>query len=111
MHSNGITLARRILFKEWGGKHDSHARVDGLNKELVLETLEPTKIYVKPLLKTAENITVKAAVHVTGDGYLKFNNLNRFSPEIGFKFDNFKPQPIFRVIQETAKEHGIDDNR
>jgi phosphoribosylformylglycinamidine cyclo-ligase len=69
--------------------------------------LEPTKIYVKPLLKTAENITVKAAVHVTGDGYLKFNNLNRFSPEIGFKFDNFKPQPIFRVIQETAKELGL----
>jgi len=107
LHSNGITLARRILFKEWGGKHDPHARIDGLNRELVLEALEPTKIYVKPLLKTAENVPVKAAVHVTGDGYLKFNNLTRYSPGIGFEFTNFKPQPIFRVIQETAKELGL----
>jgi len=107
LHSNGITLARRILFKEWGGKHDPHVRIDGLNRELVLEALEPTKIYVKPLLKTAENVPVKAAVHVTGDGYLKFNNLTRYSPGIGFEFTNFKPQPIFRVIQETAKDLSL----
>ena len=107
LHSNGITLARRILFKEWGGKHDPHARIDGLNRELVLEALEPTKIYVKPLLKIAENVPVKAAVHVTGDGYLKFNNLNRYSPGIGFKFNNFKPHPIFQIIQETAREQGL----
>ena len=107
LHSNGITLARRILFKEWGGKHDPHARIDGLNRELVLEALEPTRIYVKPLLKTAENVPIKAAVHVTGEGYLKFNNLTRFSPGIGFEFTNFKPQPIFRIIQETAKELGL----
>ena len=107
LHSNGITLARRILFKEWGGKHDPHARIDGLNRDLVLEALEPTRIYVKPLLKTAENVPIKAAVHVTGEGYLKFNNLTRFSPGIGFEFTNFKPQPIFRIIQETAKELGL----
>jgi phosphoribosylformylglycinamidine cyclo-ligase len=107
LHSNGITLARRILFKEWGGKYDPHARIDGLSRELVLEALEPTKIYVKPLLKTAEDVPVKAAVHVTGDGYLKFNNLNRFSAGIGFEFTNFKPHPIFHIIQETAKELGL----
>jgi phosphoribosylformylglycinamidine cyclo-ligase len=41
-------------------------------------------------------------VHITGDGYLKFNNLTRFSPGIGFEFNNFKPQPIFSLIQKTA---------
>ena len=107
LHSNGITLARKILFKQWGGKHDAHAKLDELNQELVYEALEPTKIYVKPLLKTAEEVTVKAAVHVTGDAYLKFNNLTRFSPGIGFKFTNFTPQSIFRVIQETAKQLGL----
>ena len=79
LHSNGITLARKILFKQWGGKHDPHAKIDGLDRELVHEALEPTKIYVKPLLKTAEEVNVKAAVHITGDAYLKFNNLTRFS--------------------------------
>jgi phosphoribosylformylglycinamidine cyclo-ligase len=107
LHSNGITLARKILFKHWGGKHDPHARIPGLDKELVLEALEPTKIYVKPFLRTAAEATVKAAVHITGDAYLKFNNLTRFSPGIGFEFTNFKPQPIFHLIQEAAKELGL----
>ncbi len=62
---------------------------------------------MKPLLKATEAVTVKAVVHITGDAYLKFNNLARFSLGIGFQFTNFKPQPIFRVIQETAKQSGL----
>jgi len=107
LHSNGITLARKILFKQWGGKHDTHAKIDGLDRELIYEALEPTKIYVKSLLEATEAVTVKAVVHITGDAYLKFNNLARFSQGIGFQFTNFKPQPIFRVIQETAKQLGL----
>jgi phosphoribosylformylglycinamidine cyclo-ligase len=107
LHSNGITLARKILFKQWGGKYDSHDMVDGLDRELVFEALEPTKIYVKPFVKTAQEVTVKGAVHVTGDAYLKFNNLSRFSPGIGFCFDNFKPHAIFGLIQRTAQELGL----
>ena len=107
LHSNGITLARKVLFKKWGGKHDVHTNIDSLSKELVYEALEPTKIYVNPFLKTAKEIAVKAAVHITGDAYLKFNNLARFSAGIGFEFTNFKPQPIFSVIQETAMHLGL----
>ncbi len=50
---------------------------------------------------------VKAAVHITGDAYLKFNNLSRYSLGIGFQFDNFKPQPIFSLIQKTARELNL----
>ncbi len=107
LHSNGITLARKILFKTWGGKHDPHAIIEGLDKELVDEVLTPTKIYVKPLLQTAEQVRIKAAVHITGDAYLKFNNLANFSPGIGFKFTNFNPQPIFGIIQETARQMNL----
>ena len=49
---------------------------------------------------------MKAAVHITGDGYMKFNNLANYSPGIGFEFTNFKPQPIFALIQKTASELG-----
>jgi phosphoribosylformylglycinamidine cyclo-ligase len=107
LHSNGISLARKILLKRWGGKYDPNAVPNGLGREIVQEALEPTRIYVKPLLKTAETVKVKAAVHITGDAYLKFNNLTRFSPSIGFEFDNFKPQPIFGLIQKTARELGF----
>ena len=106
LHSNGISFARKILFSQWGGKYKPYAIPDGLDREIALEVLEPTEIYVKPLLKTAQAVKVKAAVHVTGDSYLKFNNLARFSPGIGFEFDNFKPQPIFGLIQKTVAELG-----
>lgn len=106
LHSNGISLARKILLSKWGGKYDAEAIPDGLDKKIVFEILEPTKIYVKPLLKTNQAMKIKAAVHVTGDAYLKFNNLRRFSPGIGFEFYNFKPHPIFGLMQKTALELG-----
>jgi phosphoribosylformylglycinamidine cyclo-ligase len=106
IHSNGMSLARRILFKKWGGNYDAHDVPEGLDREIVYEVLEPTKIYVKPMLRVAEELEVKAAVHVTGDGYLKFDRLTKFSTGIGFEFNNFEPQQIFELIQKTASDLG-----
>jgi len=83
-----------------------HDVPEGLDREIVYKVLEPTKIYVKPLLRVAEEVKVKAAVHITGDGYAKFDHLTRFSEGIGFEFNNFKPQPIFELIQKAASELG-----
>jgi phosphoribosylformylglycinamidine cyclo-ligase len=107
VHSNGITMVRKILFKKWGGKFESTDIPDGLDREVGLEALEPTEIYVKPLLALAHEVKIKGAVHITGDAYTKFNNLNVASPGIGFKFTNFHPQPIFGLIQKTAAELGL----
>jgi phosphoribosylformylglycinamidine cyclo-ligase len=106
VHSNGITLARKILFKQWGGKYNATEIPEGLEREVAFEVLEPTKIYVKPLIKLAQEVKVKAAVHITGDAFTKFNNLTNYSPGTGFKFNTFKPQPIFGLIQKTAGELG-----
>ncbi len=106
IHSNGVSLARKILFKQWGGRYDAHEIPEGFDREIMYEVLEPTRIYVRPLLKVAEEVKVKAAIHITGDGYLKFNRLTKFSEDIGFEINNFKPQPIFKLIQETASELG-----
>jgi phosphoribosylformylglycinamidine cyclo-ligase len=107
LHSNGITLARKILFKQWGGKYDPTDIPEGLTREVGLEALEPTRIYVKPLLELISKIKVKAAVHITGDAYAKFNNLTCASPGIGFKFDHFHPHPIFSLMQKTAIDFGF----
>lgn len=104
IHSNGITLARKVLFKRWGGKYEPHDVPDEIGREIVYEVLKPTRIYVKPVLKAALEVKVKAAVHITGDAYLKFDRLMEFSRGIGFEFNNFKPQPIFELIQKTAAE-------
>jgi phosphoribosylformylglycinamidine cyclo-ligase len=102
LHSNGISLARKVLFKEWGGKYKPFDIPDGFNREIIYEVLEPTRIYVKPLLNAAKEVEIKGVVHITGDAYLKFDRLMSFSKGIGFEFNNFKPQPIFELIQKTA---------
>ncbi|MEJ2126170.1 MAG: AIR synthase-related protein, partial [Candidatus Bathyarchaeota archaeon] len=106
VHSNGISLVRKVLFKEWGGKYEPFDVPDGFDREIVYEALEPTTIYVKSFLNTAKKVKVKGAIHITGDAYVKFDRFMKFSKGIGFEFNNFKPQPIFELIQKTAPEVG-----
>ncbi|MBU4369913.1 phosphoribosylformylglycinamidine cyclo-ligase [Patescibacteria group bacterium] len=101
IHSNGLTLVRKVLFKKWGGKFNAFDIPKGFSKPLIYEALAPTKIYVKPFFKIAEKFNILGAVHITGDAYLKFKKLNKNF--LGFEFDNFKPQPIFNLIQEVGK--------
>jgi phosphoribosylformylglycinamidine cyclo-ligase len=99
LHSNGITLARKALFKKWGGKYDAMTKPPGMERELVLECLEPTKIYVKEFAALRKKVRVKAAVHITGDAYAKFSHLGA---PLGFEFDHFEPQEIFFTIQKAG---------
>jgi len=105
IHSNGVSLARRALFKQWGGAYEPFDVPQGLDREIVYEVLEPTRIYVKPVLKLMQGHRVKAMVHITGDAYVKFDKLMHLNKGIGFEFNEFKPQPVFSLIQETAKKH------
>jgi phosphoribosylformylglycinamidine cyclo-ligase len=106
VHSNGISLVRKVLFREWGGKYACDAFPGGWERTVASEVLEPTSIYVKPVVELARKVKIKGAVHITGDAYLKFDRFRRFSPRIGFEFNNFKPQPIFGLVQRTASELG-----
>ena len=106
IHSNGVSLARKILFKQWGGKYEPDEIPEELDTEIALEVLRPTEIYVKPLLKVASAVRIKAAVHITGDAYGKFDRLTQFSRGVGFRFDNFNPHPIFGLIKKTAMQLG-----
>jgi phosphoribosylformylglycinamidine cyclo-ligase len=112
IHSNGISLARRVLFKQWGGRYEPFDTPEGLSRELIYEVLEPTRIYAKAIGNLVNKKWAKAAVHVTGDAYLKFGKLSQFNKNAGFEFDNFTPQPIFSIIQEAsaAQGAGISDD-
>jgi phosphoribosylformylglycinamidine cyclo-ligase len=96
IHSNGFTLARRVLF-QMGGLSVHHA-IPELRRTLGEELLRPTFIYVSEILEIIEQIpSVKALIHITGDGLL---NLPRVDAEIGFMLDNLPdPPPIFELIQ------------
>jgi phosphoribosylformylglycinamidine cyclo-ligase len=99
IHSNGFTLARRAFF-ERAGVSVEHVFAE-LGCSLGEELLRPTYIYVLEVLAILDQIrSVKALIHITGDGFL---NLPRVAAEIGFIIDDLPPPPpIFDLIEEHA---------
>ena len=99
LHSNGFSLVRKALFKQFGGAYDASGRE---GRRLLGECVKPTRLYVKPFLAAAGEVDMKAAVNVTGDAFLKFEKLQNFSKGVGFEFDYFQPQKIFGEIRRAG---------
>lgn len=76
IHSNGLSLARKVLFETGKLRIDDH--LEGLDHTIGIELLRPTKIYVKSLLNIIKNFTVRGIVHITGGGF--FDNIPRIMP-------------------------------
>lgn len=89
VHSNGLTLARKVL-----------------PKRLYPELLVPTRIYVKPVLEMVKNCEIHGLAHITGGA---FSKLTRILPKgTGAALDSLpEPQPVFGEIQK----HGNVSDR
>lgn len=101
VHSNGFSLVRRIFDLE----HNSLDRYSAeLGKTLGETLLAPTRIYVKPVLALAEQVSVRAVSHITGGGF--YENIPRCLPE-GFaaKIEKaaVRTPPIFGLMQSIGK--------
>jgi len=98
LHSNGYTLARKVLA-------DIPLEDDRLGRLLGDVLLEPTEIYVRAILELLDSaVDVRGLAHITGDG---LNNLLRLGTGVGYAIEEpLEPQPIFRLIAEHG---GIDD--
>jgi phosphoribosylformylglycinamidine cyclo-ligase len=75
-HSNGYSLVRKIMEVS---KADPLAPLPGSGTLLRDVVLEPTRIYVKPVLKLMETVSVKAMAHITGGGLTE--NIPRVLPD------------------------------
>ncbi len=91
IHSNGLTLARKV------------AKLDDTlsdNTPVSEALLTPTRIYVKEIMQLLEEVPVKGLAHITGGGIRKLKQLNS---KVGYKLDNWPDiPPIFTYLQERG---------
>jgi phosphoribosylformylglycinamidine cyclo-ligase len=105
LHSNGYTLAREAIFGRMGLKLDDP--IPGVGRRVVDELLEPTRIYVKPVLGMLREVRVRAMAHITGGGITE--NLPRVLPQgrrARIDPSTWRVPPIFTAIQRAA---AVDD--
>ncbi|GAA0197795.1 phosphoribosylformylglycinamidine cyclo-ligase [Kangiella japonica] len=101
-HSNGYSLIRKIL--EVSGADVNQEFENG--KTLGETLLEPTKIYVKPLLRLFKEVEIKALSHITGGGLQE--NLPRVLPKSAKAVVNTNAWSMPKVFQWLQQEGNVD---
>ncbi len=98
LHSNGYTLARKLLHSSGTSYEDV---VPGGEETFGEAYLKPTEIYVREVLEVLTSCRVAGMVHITGGG---LRNLARLGPDHLFEIsDPLKPQPLFEALMEMGK--------
>ena len=100
IHSNGLTLARKVLLDTGGYKLTENFEL--LGRTLGEELLEPTGIYVRPVVELWDKvIPTHGLVHITGDG---LTNLCRLEADgIAYRIESLPETPrIFKLIEDTG---------
>ncbi|WP_022661347.1 phosphoribosylformylglycinamidine cyclo-ligase [Paucidesulfovibrio longus] len=100
VHSNGYSLVRK-LFDQSGLKPSDP--FPGGTKSVAETLLEPTRIYVKPVLDLLEHAEVRGMVHVTGGGF--YDNIPRVLPDgvaAKISFGSWEILSVFRWLREQG---------
>ena len=100
VHSNGFSLVRKVFDVN---KENLNEYIESLGCTVGEALLEPTKIYVKPILKLIEQVKVKGISHITGGGF--YENMPRMLREgVALKIDknSYEVPPIFKLIAERG---------
>ena len=99
LHSNGYSLARKIVFERMGLKINDN--ISDFKKTIGEILLTPTLIYAKPLFNLMQEIVIKGAAHITGGGMTR--NLPRILPVHCTARIDCKAYPlpeIFKLLQK-----------
>jgi len=102
LHSNGFSLARKVLLEAAGLKVTD--QIPELGMTLGQAMLTPTKIYVRDVLPLLDQFTIKGMAHITGGGLLE--NLPRVFPsgvQAEIDITAWQVPEIFRLIQRLGQ--------
>lgn len=109
IHSNGLSLVRRIVEASDNFDYQSVAPWSGTGKTVGEEILVPTKIYVRQVLHCLKRNLILGAAHITGGGLVE--NIPRTIPghlQARIDFDSWKTPAIFEWFGKQGNV-PIDD--
>ena len=101
LHTNGYSLARRILFEHCG--HDIDHFVSELNTTVGQELLKNHQSYVKTVLDLKSRCQIRGIAHITGGGLP--DNVVRILPDSHcavIRTDSWQIPPIFTYLQQRG---------
>ncbi len=102
LHSNGYSLARKVVFDVL--KLRIGSRVPDWSATVSEELLRPTRIYVKPVLALSRRIRIPGMAHVTGGGII--GNVPRSLPDglvATVEKGTWPVPPVFRTLVAAAR--------
>lgn len=102
LHSNGYSLARRVLFEQ--AKLTVASRMSELDGSIGEVLLTPTRIYAKQILALVEQFPIKGIAHITGGGITE--NLPRVFPKAlraRITRSAWSVPPIFEVMSRLGQ--------
>ena len=101
LHSNGYSLARKVLLERGGLGLRRH--IPELGRTLAEELLEPTRIYARMTRSLFGEFRIKGAAHITGGGIT--GNLPRVLPQgrhATIERASWPVPPVFGLIQKIG---------
>ncbi|MFA5881474.1 MAG: phosphoribosylformylglycinamidine cyclo-ligase [Eubacteriales bacterium] len=110
LHSNGYSLARKVLLEAGGWQVGSF--VKELGRTVGEEMLEPTRIYVRQILPLLEKYEIRGMAHITGGGLSE--NIPRILPagcKVVLNPLAWPGKPVFSLIQKTGNIAVEEMNR
>ena len=103
IHSNGFSLCRKVFNIDNNDPLLYEKREELGGRTIAEALLEPTRIYVNPVLALLEKVDVKGISHITGGGF--YENIPRSIPDgLCAKIDKaaVKVLPIFDLIAKVG---------
>lgn len=98
LHSNGYTLARKVLTE----RHSLKEFIPSLDRTLGDELLTPTEIYVRPVLRLLRRVEVHGLAHITGGAFTKLARLTG-GRNLSFRLERVEPPPVFEMLAEESR--------
>lgn len=101
LHSNGYSLARKLIFQKMGLEINSE--LPGTGRSVAEVLLTPTRIYVRSILNLIKNFSINGIAHITGGGLLE--NIPRVLPkgcQANIHLNSWERPAVFNILRDAG---------